>query len=286
MHDYHMHSHWCRHASGRLSEYARSALALGIDEICFTPHIPLPGFRPGFFGDRIRMDLAEFDGYEEELARTRERFPELAILSGVEADYIEGTEGFVRDFLSSRRFDFVLMSVHFVGGWPGDTWVFDLPAGRPVEHVYRDYFRAMREGIETGLFDCIAHFDLIKQPGAPVLATNRSDVEGILSLCGERGMSIEINTSGTRKKIAETYPCLDIVRMALVEGVSLTPGSDAHSPEQIAVGFDGLVRELGGDLESRLVRYRRREAIAADRSPGVESAAMPGRQTFCSTKLK
>ena len=86
----------------------------GLDEICFTPHIPLPGFRPGFFNDKLHMDLAEFDAYEEELARTRALFPSLSILSGVEADYIEGRERFVEGFLAAHEFDLVLMSVHFV----------------------------------------------------------------------------------------------------------------------------------------------------------------------------
>ncbi len=278
MHDYHMHSAWCRHASGRLEEYARSAIAQGIDEICFTPHIPLPGFRPGLFNDRIRMDLEEFDGYEEELARTRALFPGLSILSGIEADYIGGREEFLEGFLSAHSFDLVLMSVHFVGGWPEDAWVFDLPRDRSLKRIYADYFRSMRQGIATGLFDCVAHLDLIKQPGAPVLATNRDDVEGILSLCRERGMSIEVNTSGTRKQIAETYPCPDIVRMALEREASFTLGSDAHAPGQIAVGFDGLVEGFGLGLESRLTRYRRREAISAGSAatpaaPAVRSSA-------------
>lgn len=280
MHDYHMHSHWCRHATGRLEDYARAAVAQGIEEICFTPHIPLPGFRPDFFNDRIRMDLEEFDRYEAELARTRSLFPGLSILSGVEADYVEGMEGFLEGFLSARSFDLVLMSVHFVGGWPEDAWVFDLPRGRSLERIYSDYFRAMREGIATGLFDCVAHLDLVKQPGAPVLATNRGDVEEVLSLCHEGGMSVELNTSGTRKAIGETYPCTDIVRMALEANVPLAPGSDAHAPAQIALGFRQIVEGAGEPLASGLVRYRGREAIPADR------VAAPAPQVLCSTKLK
>jgi histidinol phosphatase-like PHP family hydrolase len=40
MQDYHMHTWLCRQAFGRLEEYALSAEELGIDEICFTPHMP------------------------------------------------------------------------------------------------------------------------------------------------------------------------------------------------------------------------------------------------------
>lgn len=276
MHDYHIHSHWCRHASGRLDEYAAAAVAAGIDEVCFTPHIPLPGFRPGFFNDRVRMDIGQFADYEQELALTRARFPGLSILGGIEADYIAGMEGFVEGFLSEHELDFVLMSVHFVAGWPGESWAYELPRDRPLERIYREYLRCVREGIATGLYDSVAHLDLIKQPDAPFLASARDEVDQILGLCRERGMSMEVNTSGARKKIAESYPGPDIVRLALEAGVSLTPGSDAHTPSQLGSGFELLDGAGRRDIAAAMVRYRRREALPLDAAD----------QAFCSMKLK
>jgi len=276
MHDYHMHSHWCRHASGRLEDYAAAALAAGVHEVCFTPHIPLPGFRPGFFNDRIRMELGQFADYEAELRQARARFPGLSILSGIEADYIEGMEGFVEGFLAAHEFDFVLMSVHFVAGWPGQSWVYDLPRDRPLQRIYREYFRCVREGIATGLFDCVAHLDLVKQPEMPVLASAREEVEQVLAMCSEQGMSVEINTSGIRKKIAECYPGPDIVPLALEAGVSLTPGSDAHAPVQLASGFEWLADDGRQRIAAAMVRYRRRQPIAS----------VAADQVFCSMKLK
>ncbi len=261
MHDYHMHSRFCRHAVGALEEYARSARDKGLDEICFTPHIPIPGFRPGFLGDRLRMDEAEFDGYLEELERTRRRFPDLAILSGIEADYIDGIEPFLERFLSSHPFDFVLMSVHFIAAWPEDEWVFGFSQRRPLLDVYRDYFRAMRSGMETGLFDSVAHLDLIKQPGSPVLDVCRDEVEEVLDLCARRGMAVEINTSGARKGIGETYPCDDIIRLLLDRRIPLTPGSDAHDPSQVGFFFEELVARHGRQLSESLVRYRQRRML-------------------------
>src|SRR5208282_5752079 len=101
--------------------YARAAHRRGLTEICFTPHIPMPGFRPGFWDNRIRMDLEEFPRYLEEMEQARRAVPGVRILCGVEADYVEGTEEFVEKFLASHPFDLVLMSVHFVRTWPGDA---------------------------------------------------------------------------------------------------------------------------------------------------------------------
>ncbi len=259
MNDYHMHSHFCRHAVGGLAEYARAACAKGIPEICFTPHIPLPGFRPGFYGDRLRMDEREFDGYLDELEKTRAAFPDLIILSGVEADYIASMGTYIERFLSKHAFDFVLMSVHFISGWRNDEWTFDFHNSRTIPSAYRDYFQEMLAGIRTGLFDCVAHLDLIKQPGAPALSTNRGDVEGVLEACRASGMSVEINTSGTRKEIQETYPCNEIIKLMIEREVPIVTGSDAHAPSQVGMYFDQLHAEHGERLAERLVRYRGRK---------------------------
>ena len=257
MHDYHMHSHFCRHATGRIEEYVRTAVARGLEEICFTPHIPLPGYRPGFFGDRLRMDAGEFPRYIEELEKVRMRFPGLSILSGIEADYIAGREESLSKFLSSYPFDYVLMSIHFIAEWPPDQWVFDFTRDpRPLESIYDDYLLAMRKGIDTGLFDCVAHLDLIKREGKPLLATHEAQVKEIIAACKARGMSAEINTSGARKEIAETYPSEEIVGLMRAMDLPLTPGSDAHAPSQVTSGFERL-------RGVPLVRYRGRRMAGA-----------------------
>ena len=146
MNDYHMHSHFCRHAEGRVADYARAARDRGITEICVTPHIPLPGFRPGFSGDKLRMDETEFDSYLRELEEARSAFPQLTILSGVEADYIPEQEDWLARFLSRAAFDFVLMSIHFISVWGEEEWAFDFARHRPLPSAYHEYFQQMRQG--------------------------------------------------------------------------------------------------------------------------------------------
>ncbi len=261
MRDYHMHTHFCRHAVGGPADYARAAQAKGIREICFTPHIPLPGFRPGFWNDRLRMDEAEFDGYLEELEIARGLLPDLKILSGIEADYIPEMRDWIAGFLTGHSFDFVLLSVHYVSSWSENEWVFGFDRHRSLPSVYRDYFDEMASGIDTGLFDCVAHLDLIKQPGKPVLTDNRDDVEKVLDRCLARGMSVEINTSGIRKEIGEPYPCDEIVRLMIGRGVPLVTGSDSHSPSQLGLGFADLGGRFGEDLACSLVAYRGRTIV-------------------------
>jgi histidinol-phosphatase (PHP family) len=255
MHDYHLHTHYCRHASGTLADYARAAIGRGLTEICFTPHIPLPHHRPGFMGDRIRMDIGEFPAYLEELEQTRSLFPQLGILCGVEADFVVGHESFLEKFLASHPFDFVLMSVHFIHAWPDDQWVFDFSRlGRSMEQIYDDFLAETRAGIASGLFDSVAHFDLIKVAGRPLLDTHRAEVLEIFELCKKQGMSMEINTSGSRKEIGECYPADDIARLMAEQGLSLTPGSDAHSASHVGFGLEKVAH-------LPFVRYRKRRIV-------------------------
>jgi len=265
MHDYHVHTHYCRHARGALEEYAGEARRRGLSEICFTPHMPLAGFRPAAFGGRLRMDPDEFPRYLEEVERVRGRFPELTILAGVEADYVQGTEDYLQDFLSKWPLDFVLMSIHFVRAWDDPWWVFELPPDRPVWRAYDDYLDAMEAGIRTGLFDCVAHLDLVKQPGAALLQSHRARVDQLITLCRDRGMSAEVNVSGLRKSVGEPYPSREIVHRMVELGLPLVPGADAHEPGLVGQGLE----TLGG---VPLVRYRGRRVHA----PGIDARSISG----------
>ncbi len=255
MHDYHVHTHYCRHATGSLEEYARAAVRGGLTEICFTPHIPLPVYRPGAFGGKLRMDPPEFPRFLEELETAKARVPGLTILAGVEADYVEGTEEYLERFLAEYPLDFVLMSVHFVRDWPEPRWVFDLSGDeRPLARIYDDYLHALRSGIDTGLFDCVAHLDLIKQPGFPLSDSHAEEIDDIIRRCRARGMSAEVNMSGARKSIGEPYPSWSIVQRISELGLALVPGSDAHEPGQVGNGLEALAG-------LPLVRYRGRRIL-------------------------
>ena len=59
--DYHLHTPLCRHAVGEPTEYAARALALGLREIGFSDHSPMP--REDF--DHWRMFAGQLDEYVE-----------------------------------------------------------------------------------------------------------------------------------------------------------------------------------------------------------------------------
>jgi histidinol-phosphatase (PHP family) len=266
MFDYHLHTQFCRHAAGRMEQYVTEALARGLREICFTPHIPLPGFPRGPEG--LRMESEDAPAYFREVERLRARYPQLSILCGVEADFYDGFERTVEQFLRSYPLDLVLMSVHFVRDWPGENWLFDFDfPGCSLAAVYHDYFEALKRGIASGLYDAVAHLDLIRQPEQPVLAANEQDVAEVLSLAAQAGMSVEINTSGMRRSARLPYPQPDILPLAAARGLQVIAGSDAHEPQLVGYGFAEVEQWITACPGLRRVRYQGRRARAVDVEP-------------------
>lgn len=259
MFDYHLHTPFCRHASGSMEDYVAKALERKIGEICFTPHMPLPDFPRG--GSDLRMAPDDLERYIDSVQKLRARFPGYTILCGIEADYYEGYEEYLNRVLSCYDFDLVLLSVHFVHSWPGNNWLFgfDFPE-KTMSQIYSEYFAEIKKGIKTGLFDCVAHLDVIKQPGYPVLQGNRGDVEDILDLCRAYNMSVEVNTSGLRKRIGEMYPSRDILDLIVERTLPLVTSSDAHDPSSVACGFPQLYSLLRELPSCTTARYRRRSS--------------------------
>jgi len=267
--DYHIHTPYCRHAAGRMEQYVREALARGLQEICFTPHIPLPGFARGPEG--LRMDSGEEERYFREVERLRARYPQLSILCGVEADFYDGFERTVEEFLGRHPLDLVLLSVHFIRDWPEENWIFCVP-DRPQEEVYRDYFRAIERGIATGLYDALAHLDLIRQPGQPVLEANARDVERVLDAAARAGMSLEVNTSGMRRSWRLPYPLPDLLPLAAARGLPVVTGSDAHEPHLVGYGFPEVRAWIGACPGLRQVRYRGRRSLALEAAAPAQAS--------------
>ncbi len=259
MRDYHLHTSLCKHATGKMEEYVEAAIENGMTEICFTDHIPLPdGEDPDH-----RMKLEEVEPYLEQIAILNRKYREIPILAGIEADYVEGYESYLEDFISSFHFDLVIMSVHYIKKWANEQWVFDYEyTDETLPHQYSDYFDTVFKGVKTGLFDVVGHLDLIKRPRYSVLYSNHRKVGKILDAMKKHGMSLELNTSGLRKPINETYPSLDIIKLAVKRGIPITLASDAHRPEHVGYQFDWLVNRLFQFPDLKLAQYSKRKCVS------------------------
>ena len=243
--DYHLHTPLCLHATGSPEEYAGRAVELGIPEIGFSDHCPMPpDYDPEF-----RMKLEEYPEYVGMVSRCGEAFPQLKIKLGLEADYHPGTEDFVRNILGDYDFDYVIGSIHFLGDWGFDNPdQADKFKGRDVYEIYEQYFDLVVGLARTGLFDILGHPDVIKKFGHRPEKDWASLEKRALKAVAKAGMALDINTAGLRRPAREIYPRPSMLKLAREMDIGITFGSDAHRPEDVGKDFDAavaLAREAG-----------------------------------------
>ena len=254
--DYHLHTKLCNHASGEVSEYVEKAIHSGLTEIAFTDHIPLPKN----FDSTHRMKFFELEVYQRWIEDARDKYPEIKIRFGIEADYYAGFEEFLFRILNEFEFDLVIMSIHFLRHWPKNNWVFNynIP-GMLTNDIYDDYLNEMIKGIQTGLYDIIGHADIIKGYGDSLIKLVPNKVKEMLNAAKRHGMVLEYNTSGYRKKMLECYPGFDWLPIIQEVGLPITVGSDAHSPEQVALNFLYVYDKLQRCGIKKIARFDKRK---------------------------
>ncbi len=292
--DYHLHlrsddvdATASQHFTSANAELYRAAASeRGIAELGVSEHVyrfaqALEVWRHPFWERYAHDDLDEYCGFVRE--RTDLRL-------GIEADFVPGAEDRIANLLQARDFDYVVGSVHFIREGAVDmdeygAWT----SGRSAEELWRRYFQTLGESARSGLFDVLAHPDLVKywsptdaaRPTDPALAGRRRPegdlrryyelaIEGI----AESGVAVEVSTAGLRKPAGEIYPAPAFLEMCLEAGAPVALSSDAHRPQEVGADYDRaleLLERLGvRELCVFERRERRLEPIGAEALSATE----------------
>ena len=237
--DYHIHTARCGHARGTVAEYIEQAIAKGLPAIGFADHLPMYWLSERDRDPGIAMHMKELAGYMEEIEHNRKHHADLEIMLGIEADFIPGYEKELSVLLDSFPFDYVLGSVHFIDGWG-----FDNPdylaeyEHKDIDELYEKYFTLVQQAATSGLFDIIAHPDLIKKFGFRSVKDLTAIYEATVRICAQEGVALEVNTAGLRVPAQEIYPSLALLKLCKKSGVRISTGSDAHEPHLVGYAFD------------------------------------------------
>lgn len=257
-----MHTPLCLHATGTPAEYAAQAVQVGLREIGFSDHSPMP--QDGFDNWRMRRD--QLDRYVDDVQRVRHDFPQLTVKLALEVDYLPGHEEWIRELATLHPWDYLIGSVHYVA----DGWDIDNPhkldqwRGRDVFAVWSEYFERLTAAAASGLFQIIGHADLPKKFGHRPERDCTPLYERFLDAAAATGTAIELNTAGLRKPCKEIYPAAALLRLAAQKHVPITFGSDAHAPSEVGLNFADavqLAREVGYTQRCVFTR-RHREMVA------------------------
>jgi histidinol-phosphatase (PHP family) len=232
----------------------RGVEVLGVSEHVHRFRQALDVWQHPFWRENATDDLDEYC----EFVRDR---TELAL--GIEADFVAGREDRMANLLDAREWDYVIGSVHFLrdealdmrGDW--DVW-----RSADPEKVWKRYFETLGEAARSGLFDVLAHPDLVKvwgaegpRPSGDLRRFYDLAMEGI----AESDVAIEVSTAGLRKPVGEIYPARPFLEMCLEAGRPIALSSDAHTPNDLAYRYDDALELLESVGVAEIAVFERRE---------------------------
>lgn len=255
--DAHLHTNLSPDSDVVIDVYAALALERGIAELAITDHVDFEPGAPAFgyttFADRERVVRQAADRWGPQ---------GVAIRFGVELTYDRAWESDIRGHLARHRYDFTIGSVHDHVRSPYSAgrvrgWV----EGRSLAEIVAPSFDEVEAAARSGLFDALGHLDVVKRYLHPFVS--KEDMAGapelyepILRALVDSGTALEINTSGLRHRVGETYPSAEVVRRFHdMGGRAVTVGSDAHLAHHFGWALaDGYRHATDGGFEALTFR--------------------------------
>lgn len=260
--DLHIHTNNSPDAEHSATEICISAIQKGLGIIAITDH--------------CEIDRYEADGYERsvrqsffDVLKVRGVFEgRLEILQGIELGNVMSDLKQAREVIRTHPYDFVLGSLHHIKG-VDDFAFLDYEKNDPGE-LLSAYYDEMEHMVDWGEFDVLAHITY------PLRYMNGEHKKGIdirrfeeqitrvLKKAIEKGIGIELNTSGLRQAYGLTMPDFwGLLLYKSLGGTILTIGSDAHTRQDVGANIkDGLrLAHKAGFTQTQVFRARHPFAV-------------------------
>jgi histidinol-phosphatase (PHP family) len=201
-----------------------------------------------------QMGITEHDRYLDEIdlaafQEAREISRDVELRLGIEIDFVPGAEERMDRDATALPYDYVIGSVHRVDDEEVDRATEQGIYDRyDTYDLYAAYYANVRKAALSGRFEVLGHPDLIKIfrhfPDRDITPILEETAEAV----AESGVVVDVNAAGLRKPVGEVYPSADFLRMFYKRGVPIILSSDAHAPDQVALGYDTsvpLVHDVG-----------------------------------------
>lgn len=239
MKDLHIHIERGPYTVEWIERFIDKAVQMELEEICLLEHsIRFKDFHPTFkeaseynlyqkkwFNAKAKT-AQSLDDFKRLAAEIRGREYPVKISFGLEICYFEQHKDYISDITDDGFFDYLLGSVHWVDNWTFNQRKYQW-LGKSTDYIYKRYFELENSLVESGIFDIIAHPDLITchdlYPGFDLSDTYRELCENIKA----HNMCLEMNTS---KGLGINKQFFDIAGSV---GVDFSTGSDAHRAEDV-----------------------------------------------------
>ncbi|MBQ6999247.1 MAG: histidinol-phosphatase HisJ family protein [Clostridia bacterium] len=257
MFDTHIHTHNSHDSEQEIDALCRSAIEKGVNAVSLTDHIDVFAYSEEHNTKVITGSAKDADYAKSTYSE------ELKIFKGVEVGVYHYDSEMSKKICSLCELDIILGSVHsfMLNGekvhFSRDNISEEVLSKEKLINQADAYFNEMLATAETADIDVLCH---LTYPLRYINAKyNRNldiniysaKITQILKTLIERQIALEINTARVGTDFNYTAPTFDIVNEYYnLGGRLITIGSDAHTPEKIANGFDYVktaLKEIGFD---------------------------------------
>lgn len=219
--NYHTHTTRCQHACGTDEEMVLSAIEGGFSVLGFSDHSPWPytdGFR-----SHIRMTTDELAGYVASVRSLQERYKDrIEIKLGLECEYFPEYIPWLKQQRELYGLDYLVFGNHFAFKEKGNIY-FGRETNTPADlELYRE---SVLQGMEVGLFDCLAHPDLFMRSYYKFDEHCHRVSTDICRTAHRLGTVLECNYS--------MRFCTEFWKIAHREDCKVIIGTDAHNPADL-----------------------------------------------------
>lgn len=222
--NYHTHHYRCKHAVGEIKDYVAFAVKRGLSELGISCHLPYKDGR--FPGDR--MNYSDLSKYFEEIDQAGKTFKELNLLKSLECEYFEDSNDYYLEL--KGKTDYLILGQHYIIRENGEAVDAFFISDKKTLYLYRDN---VVKGIESGMFDFLAHPDVFMASYPEWDEHCEKITEDILASCRKYNMIIEYNSNGFRRN--RKYPHDNFWRYVSdnYREIKVLVNSDAHFPEAL-----------------------------------------------------
>jgi histidinol-phosphatase (PHP family) len=244
--DYHIHTIYSHDCDVPIVDRVLEAVRKGFYEIGFSDHVSTTP---------QSTEYNKFDekGFFRDFYTVKRKFSErIRLKSGIEFGYNKAYEDEAKKYISSLKLDYVIGSIHRINGIAisSSKGYKEYFTRYDKDEAYSLYYEELLGLVESGLFNIVGHFDVVKK-----YAINFFDdissiryyelIIPILYTMVKNDIALEINTAGLHQPCGETYPSMDIIEKYYELGGRLfTFGSDAHHKEELGRDYEVFVSIL------------------------------------------
>lgn len=235
--DSHTHSEHSPDGASPVALMAERAERMGLGGLAVTDHYECEAYEE--YESRLCRSFREVTAVRDAYAGR------LCVTRGVEMGQLLHDPSVTQRAMTLLEYDFVLASVHRMVGWEDFYYVsYGGMSQGDLDDMFRLYFSEMMRYIKIGGFDVLAHLSFparyikLHNGRDTDLTRYREEIDAVLRSAVERGIGIELNTSGLRTGVGETAPpAWVIARYVRLGGEIVTVGSDAHLAGDIGKGL-------------------------------------------------